>query len=114
MSLIQEIHAQKPAVRYALYGLSLAISLSLVGLFGVSSLQRQAFMALHTDPEEQLAYDQARDARRPKPVAALARAASSLTASIGSLFGWKVDAGFDTEGRVGNDQGGVHPLPLSE
>ncbi|MCC6934528.1 MAG: hypothetical protein IT406_02480 [Candidatus Yanofskybacteria bacterium] len=114
MSLIHEIHAQKPAVRYTLFGLSLLIALSLVGIFGLSALQRQAYLALHTDPGDQQAYDEAVAARRPKPIAAFVRAASSLTASIGSVFGWKSDAGFDTGGRLGNDQGGVHPLPLSE
>lgn len=114
MSLIQEIHNQKPVVRYTLFGLTVFTALALVGFFGVTSLQREMFMALHSDPQERADFLARQDARRPKPLAALTRAAESLTASIGSLLGFDRDAGFDRSSKQDDTTGGVHPLPLSQ
>lgn len=114
MSLINEIHSQRPAIRYALFGLAVFTALAVVGYLGITSLQRDMFMALHSDPQEREEYLAQQDARRPKPLAALSRIAGSLTASIGSLFGFDRNAGFDRSGQQGDTQGGVHLLPLSE
>lgn len=114
MSLIQEIHNQKPAVRYALFGLAVVTVLAVVGFFGVTAIQREMFMALHTDPQERSDFLAQQDARSPKPLAALVRVASSLTASIGSLLGFNRNAGFDKSVREGDTSGDVHPLPLSQ
>lgn len=113
MSLIHEIHNQKPAVRYTLFGLAILTALSLVGFFGITALQRDMFMALHSDPQERADFLAQQDAGRPKPLAALAHVANSLTASIGSLFGIDRNAGFDRGGQPGDTQGAVHLLPLS-
>jgi hypothetical protein len=114
MSLIHEIHNQKPAVRYALFGLAVVTVLALVGFFGVTALQRNMFMALHTDPQERADFLAQQDANQPKPLAALARIAGSLTASIGSLLGFDRNAGFDRGGQEDTIQGGAHLLPLSQ
>lgn len=114
MSLIEEIHNQRPAVRYTMFALASAIVISTVGYFTFSSVQKDIFFATHSDAEEQQAFLTARDAVRPKPLAALARAAGSLTASIASFIGWDRSAGFDRNEQDGSMQGGVHLLPQSE
>ena len=114
MSLIHEIHNQKPVVRYTLFGLAVVSMLAVVGFFGITALQRDMFMALHSDPQERADFLAQQDARRPKPLAALSRIAGSVTASIGSLFGFDRNAGFDRGGQQGDTQGGVHLLPLSK
>lgn len=114
MSLVHEIHNQKPAVRYTLFGLAIVTALAVVGFFGITALQRDMFMALHTDPQERADFIAQQDASRPKPLAALARISGSLTASIGSLFGIDRNAGFDRGGQQRDTQGAVHLLPLSK
>ncbi|MEK9209171.1 MAG: hypothetical protein AAB910_03795 [Patescibacteria group bacterium] len=114
MSLINEIHEQRPAVRYALFGLTVITVLAVVGFFGITALQRDMFMALHSDPQERADFIAQQDAGRPKPLAALSRVANSLTASIGSLLGIDRDAGFDRGGQESDTRGGVHLLPLSQ
>ncbi len=114
MSLIHEIHEQKPAVRYALFGLTVITVLAVVGFFGITALQRDMFMALHSDPQERADFIAQQDAGRPKPLAALSRAAGALTASIGSLFGIDRNAGFDRGGQQGTIPDAVHLLPLSK
>jgi len=114
MSLIEEIHNQRPAVRHAFFLFSMAIAISTVGYFGFSSIQKSIFFATHSDVEEQQEYIASRAAGRPQPLAAISRAASSMLASIGSLIGWNIDAGFDRGGQQADTQGGVHLLPLSQ
>ena len=114
MSLINEIHNQKPSVRYALFGLAAVTALSIVVYFGFTALQRNMFMALNSNEEERQEFLASQEARRPKPFAALARAAGSLTASIGSLLNINHEAGFDRGGQQDNTQDGVHLLPLSK
>lgn len=114
MSLIHEIHDQKPMVRYTLFGLAVIVAVSFVGYFGVTALQRNMFMALHTDEQERQDFIAQQDASRPKPLAALSRMAGALTASIGSLLRIDRDAGFDRGGQQDNTQDGVHLLPLSQ
>ena len=114
MSLINEIHNQKPAVRYALFGLAAFTALVVVGYFGVTAIQRSMFMALHSDPQEQQEFLAQQEANSPKPLAALARIAGSLTASIDSLLHINADAGFDRNARQDDTQGDVHLLPLSK
>jgi len=114
MSLIHEIHNQKPAVRYALFGLAVITAVTMVGYFGVTTIQRNMFMALHTDEQERQEFIARQEAGRPKPLAALARIAGSLTASIGSLLRIDREAGFDRGGQQDNTQDGVHLLPLSQ
>lgn len=114
MSLIDEIHHQRPAIRYTLFGLAVITTIAAVGLFGVTTLQRNLFMALHTDPQERADFLARQDASRPKPLVALSRITGSLTASIGSLFGIDRDAGFDRSEQPGDTQGVVHLLPLSK
>lgn len=112
MSLIDEIHNQKPVVRHTFFVLSVVIALAVVGFFGVSSLYREMYAALHT-PAEQEAFAARQDARLPDPLAFIARATSSLAASIGSLIGFDTNAGFDREEQPSNTQDGVQLLPLS-
>lgn len=120
MSLIDEIQNQKPVVRHTFFVLSVIIALAVVGLFGVSALYREMYAVLHT-PEERAALAQRQDARIPDPLAFVARAASSLTASIGALIGFDREAGlsagqegFDREEQSSNTHGGIHLLPLSQ
>jgi hypothetical protein len=114
MSIIHEIHGQSPFVRYTLFGLAIISAVSVVGYFGFTTIQRDMFVALHADPQEQADFIAQQEANRPKPLAALARMSSSLTASIGSMLHINSNAGFDRGGREDNTQGGVHLLPLSE
>lgn len=114
MSLIHEIHQQRPAVRYTLFALSMIIVISVVGYFGISSIQRNAFLAIHADEQERADFLAQQEARAPKPFVALARIAGSLTAQIGSLLGWEPDAGFDRTENQDNNRGGVYLLPLSQ
>lgn len=113
MSLIEELHNQRPVVRHTLFVLSVIVALAVVGFFGVASLQRAMYAALHT-PQEQEAFAAQQKMQLPDPLAFIARATSSLTASIGSLLGFNQNAGFDREEQPGNTQGGVHLLPLSQ
>jgi len=114
MSLIHEIHNQRPAVRYTLFALSAAIAVSAVAFMTASTLQKDIFFAMHPDPAEQEEFLARRAEGRPKPLAAISRVAGSLAASIGSLIGWDTDAGFDRGGQQDSMQGGVHLLPLSK
>jgi RsiW-degrading membrane proteinase PrsW (M82 family) len=114
MSFIEEIHNQKPAVRTALFVLVLVIVVSVVGFLGFTSLQRDSFMVFNTNQQEQKEFFAEQDARGPHPLAAIVKAVSSLTASIGSLFGFNNDAGFDRNSRQDTMQGDPHLLPLSQ
>jgi len=114
MSLIHEIHNQRPAVRYAMFFLASAIAISTVAFVTASTAQKDLFFATHPEPEAREAYLAKRAESRPKPVAAISRAAGSLMASIGSLIGWDTEAGFDRDGQQDSMQGGVHLLPLSK
>jgi formate hydrogenlyase subunit 3/multisubunit Na+/H+ antiporter MnhD subunit len=114
MSLIEEIHNQRPVVRHVLFILSVAIAVSAVGFFGFSSIQESVFFATHADEQERQAFLASREAGRPQPLAAISRATSSMFASIGSLIGWNTGAGFDRGGQQADTQGGVHLLPLSQ
>lgn len=113
MSIIHEIRAQKPIVRHTLFVLSLIVALAVVGYFGVTSMQRQLYAAFHT-PEEQQALAQRQQDVVPNPIALVARAAGTLTASLGSIFGFNSGAGFDRGGESDTIQGGAHLLPLSQ
>ncbi len=112
MSLIQDIQNQRPAVRYALFGFSVVITVAVIAVFWVFSFQEQVFMAMHPDPAEQQAYLAKQDQYAPKPLAAISKAFGSLTASIGSLIGLDGSKGFDS-GRNEEDNQVAHPLPLS-
>jgi hypothetical protein len=112
MSIIQEIHNQKPAVRYTLFVLSVVVVLSIIGFFWFLSFERQVFMALHSDPAERQDFIDRQAANAPKPLTALANGLHSLTASIGSLIGLDGSKGFDSNKNESNNQT-VHPLPLS-
>ncbi len=114
MSLIDEIHNQKPAVRSTLFVLALIIVAAVVGFLGFTSLQRDSFMAFHSDPQERAEFLAQQEARGPNPLAAIARAAGALTARIGSLFGFNTDAGFDKDSQQDTMQGEPHLLPLSQ
>ncbi len=114
MSLLQEIHNQRPVVRHTLFLLSTVAAISAVAFLTVSSLQKDIYFGMHPDPVDRQAFLASRDASRPQPVAAIARAADSLVASIGSLIGWNSSAGFDRSTQQDDTQGGVHLLPVSE
>lgn len=113
MSFIHEIHNQKPVVRYALFGLSLAITFSVIGFFGITALQREVFMTFHTDAKERADFLAQQERRQPKPLAAVTRVARSMTASIGSLLGFNPDAGFDRNEQRADTHDAVYLLPLS-
>jgi hypothetical protein len=110
MSLLHEIHGQRPMVRRVLWVLSVFLAVSFVGFFWVSSLERQLFAAVQHTPEEEAAFAAQQDARAPKPLAAISRGFSSMTAAIGDLFGFDSSAGFDRE----QVQDKVYLLPLSK
>lgn len=110
MSLIQEIHKQHHGVRYALFGFSAVITLSLVGFVWFRSIQEDMFMAVHDDPAEREEFLAKRDQDTPNPFAAIGKGLSSLTANIGSLLGFDTSEGFDTQEQ--DDK--VYMLPLSE
>ena len=114
MSLIDEIHSQRPIVRHTLSFLSSSIVVLGAVFLVASSVQKDVFFAMHPDPQEQQTFLAKRQEGRPQPLAAISRAAGSLMASIGSLIGWDGSAGFDRGGEAENTQGGVHLLPLSK
>jgi hypothetical protein len=114
MSLINEIHNQKPVIRSVMFMLSLSIVVAIVGFVGFTALQRDSFMAFHTDPAEQEAFLEQQNSQSPNPLAAIARVASSLTARIGSLLGFDSNAGFDRNTPQDTMQGDPHLLPLSQ
>lgn len=113
MSLINEIHNQKPVVRHTFFVLSVIVALGVLGFFGVTALHREMYAALHT-PQEQAALAAQQNAQVPDPLAFIAHAASSLTASIGSLLGFDQNAGVDRQEQPSNTQGDAHMLPLSQ
>ena len=113
MTFIQEIHNQKPAVRYALFGFSVVLVISFVGFFWFTSMQRDIFMATHSDPAEQQAFLASQQSYLPQPLALISRVAQSLTASIGSLIGWDSSKGFDKADTTDHNQA-AYPLPLSK
>jgi hypothetical protein len=114
MSIVDEIHSQRPAVRHTMFVLAVALALSAVVFVTMSSVQKDIFFATHSDPDEQQAFLARREEGRPQPLAAISRAAGSMMASIGSLIGWDTGAGFDRSQRQDSMQGGVHLLPLSQ
>lgn len=109
MKIIDEIHQQKPVVRYTLFVLSTFVVLSAAGLAWFTDFERDAYFALHEDPAEREAFIAQQDARMPQPLAAVGRGLDSLAASIGSLIGFDEEAGFQTE----TEYDTVHLLPLS-
>jgi|GEM_PF-3976476 len=114
MSILHEIHNQRPAVRRTLFVLSVVVSVSAVAFITISSIQKDIYFAMHPDPTEQQAFLAQRDAGRPQPVAVFARVAGGLLAGIGSLIGWNSDAGFDSTQQPSNTQGGVYLLPIAQ
>lgn len=113
MSFIQEIHSQKLAIRYTLFGLSVVLIVSFIGFFWFTSMQRDIFMATHSDPAEQQAFLAEQSLHMPQPLALISRVARSLTASIGSLIGWDSSKGFDKADATEHNQA-AYPLPLSK
>ncbi len=110
MSLIKEIHKQSHPVRYALFGFSAVITLSCVGFVWFRSIQKDMFMAVHSDPGEQQEFLAQRVRDIPHPLVALGKGLSSLTANIGSLLGFDGSKGFDRPAQEDK----VYLLPLSE
>ncbi len=113
MSFIQEIRQQKPIVRHTLFVLALVVACSVIGYIGMVTLHRELYAAFHTSAEQQ-ELAQRQQELIPNPIALVARAAGTLTASLGSLFGLRSEVGFDRGGELDNDQGGAHLLPLSQ
>lgn len=114
MSLIAEVHNQRPAVRHTLFFLATVIAISGVGYMSISSLQKDVYFALNSNSADREAFLAARDSGRPNVLATISHAAGTLTASIGSLIGWNRDAGFDRGGQQDSMQNDVHLLPLSQ
>lgn len=110
MSLISEIHSQRPTVRKALWLLSAFIAISFVGFFWFTSVERQMYLALHTDPDEQADFLARQQDRSPKPLAAIGRGFGAMTAVIGNALGLNREAGFDRA----PSEDTVHLLPLSD
>jgi len=109
LKIIDEIHRQKPIVRYTLFVLSTFIVLSAAGLAWFTDFERQAYFALNEDPTARAAFVAQQDARMPQPLAAIGRGFGSLAASIGSLIGFNEDAGLESQPAYDT----VHLLPLS-
>ena len=110
MALLQEIRNQHHLVRRALYWLSVVTTLGLIGFFWFTSVERDMFFAIHTDPQERQEFLARQDERMPQPLALVSRAFGSLTASIGSLIGFDRQKGFDRPAQ----QDTVYLLPLSK
>jgi hypothetical protein len=110
MSLLHEIRSQSRPVRMALWGLSVFTTLSIAGFLWFTSVERQMFMALHTDPEEQQTFLARQEERAPKPLAAMSKALGSLSARIGDFVGFSREEGFDRP----DQQDKVYLLPLSQ
>ena len=109
MSLLHEIHNQPRHIRTTLWLLSSFLVLGTIAYFWLSGLERELYFALHTNTDERAQFVAQQDTRVPHPLAAIGRAFTGLTASIGSLIGVDAQKGFDT--RPQSDS--VHPLPLS-
>ena len=108
MRLLDEIHAQSRAVRMTLFVLSVFVTVSFVGFFWFTGVERRAYMALHDDPQERAAFLARQDARIPKPVVAIGSLLASMPARIGDFIGFNRFAGFD---RPTKDDT-VYPLPI--
>jgi hypothetical protein len=108
-NLIEELHQQRPAVRYALFVLSTFVVVSLAGAAWFTGFERDAYFALHDDPADREAFLARQNDRLPQPLAAVGRGLGTLAASIGSVIGLDREKGFDTEPRYDT----VHLLPLS-
>lgn len=108
MGLIQEIHAQHRGVRLALWALSVTTVLSVVGFFWITSIEREMFMALHTDVQERQQFLARQDARTPKPLALITKGVTMMTARISDLIGIDRQKGFHQE------SGSVYLLPTSQ
>lgn len=106
---IEELHQQKPAVRYTLFALSTFVVVSALGVMWFTNFERDAYFALHADPADREAFVARQDARLPQPMAAIGRGFGSLAASIGSLVGFDDEAGVVRE----PTHDPVHLLPLS-
>ncbi|HXK36227.1 MAG TPA: hypothetical protein VJ553_01455 [Candidatus Paceibacterota bacterium] len=109
MNIIDEIHRQKPIVRYTLFVLSTFVVLSAAGLAWFTDFERDAYFALHEDPADRAEFIAQQEERIPQPLAAIGRGIGSLAASIGSLIGFDKEAGFETR----TEYDTVHLLPLS-
>jgi len=115
MSLIHEIHNQRPLIRHLMFAGAVIIVLSIVGFMTFQSVQQDIFFAMHPSASDQQAFLAERDANLPNPVATISKAAGSFLADIGSLIGWKMGAGFDRGGQQNSihSDDGVHLLPIA-
>ncbi len=114
MSFIHEIHKQKPAVRYAMFGLAVFAVLAAIGFFWLSSVQRDLYAAMNPDKADQQAFEDQQSAALPNPLASIGRGLGSMVASIGSLMGFDSSRGFDRSGSTSHNQDAVYPLPTSK
>ena len=108
MSFIQDIQRQSSVVRHTLFVFSVVTTVSIVGFFWFTSVQREMYFALHDDPQDRQAFLDQHDQSLPQPLAVVSRGLGTLTASIGSLLGIDKDKGLDR-----SERDTVHLLPLS-
>lgn len=93
-----------------MYWLAVTTTFGIIGFFAFTSIERDMFFAMHTDPQERQEFLARRQAHMPQPVAMMGKALGTLTASIGSILGFDRSRGFDRP--VQDDK--VYPLPLSQ
>jgi hypothetical protein len=92
----------------ALFVLSVFVTVSFIGFFWFTGVERRTYMALHDDPEEQTAFLARQEARIPRPIAAIGSMLASMPARIGDFIGFDRSAGFDRPTK--DDK--VYPLPI--
>jgi len=109
-SLLHEIKHQPLWVRQTLFGLSVVVSLSLVGGIWFSSFERDMFALLNPDPDVQEQHF-AQFKSDSGPYALAVKALDGLRATISDFFGFDAQRS-DTGAKSGSGQS--HTLPLSE
>jgi hypothetical protein len=93
-----------------MYWLSVVTTLGFIGFFWLTSIERDMFFAIHTDPQEREEFVTRQQEHMPQPLAMISKGFGSLTASIGSVLGFDRSKGFDRA----SQQDTVYLLPLSK
>lgn len=109
MSILHDIHAQPKGVRLTLWALASFMVVSAVGYMWMSSVRRELYLAINSNPAQQQAFLEQQDAQSPDLFGLIGSGVGKLTASIGDILHISSDKGFDRP--VQHDT--VYLLPLS-
>lgn len=110
MSLLREIRKQPAHIRELLFGLSVLVTVLVVGAVWLSSFQRNVYALLNPSQEDQQQFADQRDQSLPLR-ASIGTLLGRLRASIYTLFDFDPDAVRKEQNKPDDT---VHTLPTAE